>query len=78
MFEGAAVVLFGVLGFPGAAALAFAMARRGRMLVVGLAGVAVHLVASSMPALRGPAPAPALATVDQRRDASITRTSVEG
>ena len=41
--EGAAVYILGALGSPAAAATAFALARRGRMLVVGGAGIALHL-----------------------------------
>jgi SAM-dependent methyltransferase len=43
VFEGASVYLLGCLGVPAPAALAFALARRGRMLVVSLLGVVVHL-----------------------------------
>jgi hypothetical protein len=43
VFEGTSVYLFSVLGFPGPYAVAFALARRGRMLLVGLLGVALHL-----------------------------------
>ena len=41
--EGAAVYILGALGSPVAAATAFALARRGRVLVVGGAGIALHL-----------------------------------
>lgn len=44
VFEGTSVYLFGVLGFPGALAIAFALARRGRMLLVALLGVALHML----------------------------------
>lgn len=44
VFEGASVYLFGVLGAPAGLAVAFALARRGRMLLVSLAGVGMHLV----------------------------------
>jgi 2-polyprenyl-3-methyl-5-hydroxy-6-metoxy-1,4-benzoquinol methylase len=44
VFEGASVFLFSVLGFAGPLAIAFALARRGRMLLVGLLGVALHLL----------------------------------
>jgi hypothetical protein len=43
VFEGTTVFLFGILGLPGAAAVALALARRARMLIVGLIGVALHL-----------------------------------
>ncbi|HEY3354026.1 MAG TPA: lysylphosphatidylglycerol synthase domain-containing protein [Polyangia bacterium] len=43
VFEGTSVYLFSVLGFPGASGVAFALARRGRMLLMGLLGVALHL-----------------------------------
>jgi lysylphosphatidylglycerol synthase-like protein len=43
VFEGTAVYLFEVLKFPGPLGVAFAFARRGRMLVVGLFGVVLHL-----------------------------------
>ena len=41
--EGAAVYMLSALGSPAAAATAFALARRGRVLVVGGTGVAIHL-----------------------------------
>ena len=41
--EGAAVYVLTALGSPAAAATAFALARRGRVLVVGGAGVAIHV-----------------------------------
>jgi hypothetical protein len=44
VFEGATVYVLGLIGASGPAALAFAFARRGRMLVVGLLGVSLHLV----------------------------------
>ena len=43
VFEGTAVYLFELLHFPGPLGVAFAFARRGRMLIVGLAGVVLHL-----------------------------------
>ncbi|MBI5482557.1 MAG: flippase-like domain-containing protein [Deltaproteobacteria bacterium] len=43
LHEGVSVYLFSLLGFPGPAGVAFALARRGRMLVVGFLGVALHL-----------------------------------
>jgi 2-polyprenyl-3-methyl-5-hydroxy-6-metoxy-1,4-benzoquinol methylase len=44
VFEGSSVYLFGILGFAGPTAIAFALARRGRMLLIGLVGVSLHLV----------------------------------
>jgi hypothetical protein len=44
VFEGSSVYLLGCLGVSAPAALAFAFARRGRMLVVSLLGVALHLL----------------------------------
>jgi len=44
VFEGSTVYLLGCLGVPAPAALAFALARRGRMLLVSLLGVVVHLI----------------------------------
>lgn len=44
VFEGSSVYLLGCLGVAAPAALAFALARRGRMLVLSLLGVAVHLL----------------------------------
>ena len=44
VFEGTTIYLFELLGFPGPIGVAYALARRGRMLVVGLAGVALHLL----------------------------------
>src|SRR5262249_14756617 len=44
VFEGTAVYLFQVLHFPGPLGVAFALARRGRMLIVGLFGVILHLL----------------------------------
>ncbi|HSR95871.1 MAG TPA: lysylphosphatidylglycerol synthase domain-containing protein [Kofleriaceae bacterium] len=43
VFEGSSVYLLGCLGVPAPAALAFALVRRGRMLVVSLLGVVLHL-----------------------------------
>jgi hypothetical protein len=43
VFEGATVYILGVIGAPGPSAIAFAFARRGRMLVVGLFGIALHV-----------------------------------
>ena len=45
VFEGVTVYVLGITGAPGAAALAFAFARRGRMLVVGMFGICLHLLA---------------------------------
>ena len=45
VFEGATVYALGVLGAPGPAAVAFAFGRRGRMLVVGLFGISLHVAA---------------------------------
>ncbi len=42
--EGTAVYLLGVLGYAGPLAVVFALVRRGRMLLVSLLGVALHLV----------------------------------
>jgi hypothetical protein len=44
VFEGSSVYLLGCLGVSAPAALAFALVRRGRMLVVSLLGVALHLL----------------------------------
>src|SRR4029078_6815277 len=44
LFEGSTVSLLGCLGVSTPAALAFALARRGRMLLVSLLGVVVHLI----------------------------------
>lgn len=41
--EGTAVYILGALGSPAAAATAFALARRGRVMLVGAAGIALHL-----------------------------------
>jgi hypothetical protein len=42
--EAATVGIFEMMHFPGAAAVAFALARRGRQLVTSVGGVALHLV----------------------------------
>lgn len=47
VFEGSSVYLLGCLGVPAPAALAFALARRGRMLLVSLLGVVVHLISKA-------------------------------
>lgn len=44
VIEATTVHLFGVMGFPGSPAIAFAFARRGRMLLVSLAGIGLHLL----------------------------------
>jgi len=44
VFEGSSVYLLGCLGVAAPAGLAFALVRRGRMLVVSLLGVVVHLL----------------------------------
>jgi len=41
--EAASVGVFELLGFPGEAGVAFALARRGRQLVTSIAGVSLHL-----------------------------------
>jgi len=41
--EAATVGVFEILHYPGAAAVAFALARRGRMLLLSVAGVGLHL-----------------------------------
>jgi len=51
VFEGATIYVIGIVGAPGPAALAFAFARRGRMLVVGLFGISLHLAAMAKHAL---------------------------
>lgn len=45
VFEGTSVFVLGIVGASGPAAVAFALAGRGRMLVVGLFGVSLHLAA---------------------------------
>ena len=50
--EGAAVYVLTALGSPAAAATAFALARRGRVLVVSGAGVAVHVAGHLRMSLR--------------------------
>jgi uncharacterized membrane protein YbhN (UPF0104 family) len=42
VFESSTVYLFGALGFAGPPAIAFALARRGRMLLVGLLGIGLY------------------------------------
>ncbi len=51
VFEGTTVYLFGLLGFPGAMAIAFALARRGRLLIVSLLGIVLHV--ASLGSARG-------------------------
>jgi hypothetical protein len=43
VLEGASVYALGVIGAPGSVGVAFAFARRGRMLLVSLFGVSLHL-----------------------------------
>lgn len=43
VFEGTTVYMFGILGFPGPTGVAFALARRARMILIGLLGVGLHL-----------------------------------
>jgi hypothetical protein len=45
VFELTSTSVFGIIGAPGPLAIAFALAGRGRMLVVGLFGVSLHLAA---------------------------------
>jgi hypothetical protein len=52
VFEGATAYLIAIIGGPGAAGIAFAFARRGRMLVIGLFGVFLHVVAIARNAIR--------------------------
>ena len=52
VFEGAAVYVFGALDASGPAGLTFALARRGRMLTIGLIGVVLHLGAIVKHSLR--------------------------
>ena len=47
VFEGSTVYLLGLFGTTPAAALAFALVRRGRMLTVSLIGVAIHLLSKA-------------------------------
>jgi hypothetical protein len=54
VFEGASVYVLGIIGASGPAAIAFALARRGRMLVVGLLGVSLHLLGLAGTALLRP------------------------
>ncbi len=48
VYEGTAVWLFEILGFPGPLGVAVALARRGRMLVVGLIGVLLHVISNAL------------------------------
>ncbi len=43
VFEGTSVFVLGIVGAPGPAAIAFALAGRGRMLVVAMFGISLHL-----------------------------------
>jgi Lysylphosphatidylglycerol synthase TM region len=45
VFEGTSVFVLGIVGAPGPLAIAFSLAGRSRMLVVGLFGVSLHLAA---------------------------------
>ena len=47
--EAATVGIFGLLHYPGPAAVAFALARRGRTLLVSVAGVSLHLMFGRAP-----------------------------
>jgi hypothetical protein len=52
VFEGTSVFVLGTIGAPGPLAIAFALAGRGRLLVVGLFGVSLHLAAIVRDAIR--------------------------
>ena len=52
IFEGATIKLVNIIGGLGANGVAFAFARRGRMLVVGLFGIMFHVVAVAWRAIR--------------------------
>jgi uncharacterized membrane protein YbhN (UPF0104 family) len=45
VFEGTSVFVLGIIGASGPLAIAFSLAGRCRMLVVGLFGVSLHLAA---------------------------------
>lgn len=47
VFEGTSVFVLGIVGASGPAAIAFALAGRGRMLVVAIFGISLHLVVIS-------------------------------
>lgn len=47
VFEGTSVFVLGIVGASGPAAIAFALAGRGRMLVVAMFGISLHLAAIS-------------------------------
>jgi len=65
--EGAAVFAFGLVGLPPTLGIAFGLARRARMLGVGLAGVALHVAVTARPRPTGDRDAPeARTTVVQR------------
>lgn len=49
VFEGTSVFLFETLGHAGAAGIAFALVRRGRMIAISLAGVALHWIGRARP-----------------------------
>lgn len=47
VYEGTSAYLFEILGYTGPQGVAFALARRARMLVVGLIGVTLHLIGAA-------------------------------
>ena len=53
VFEGTSIGVLGIIGARPEAAIAFSLAGRGRMLVVGLFGVSLHLAAIVRDAIRG-------------------------
>ena len=55
--EAATVGIFELLHFPGPAGVAFALARRGRMLVMSILGVVLHVAVRSRRLRRAPDPA---------------------
>jgi uncharacterized membrane protein YbhN (UPF0104 family) len=61
--EGTAVYLLGMLGVTPAAATAFALTRRGRVIVVSLLGVALHVGAHGKTWLRARVPDRVLAAI---------------
>jgi len=66
VFEGTSVFVLGIVGAPGPLAIAFALAGRGRMLVVGLFGVSLHLAAIARDAITDRARARARARARER------------
>lgn len=52
VFEQTSVFVLGIIGAPGPAGVAFALAGRGRLLVVGMFGVSLHLAAILRNAIR--------------------------